>query len=153
MSTPAERIYQRTIAKQVLTKAQYEAWDLVVYRELSHRRASYFLDISIGSLRDRVRAAQRRIANHDNPATEPPTREPTIESLAVALLIQRDGPNCYLCQAIPGRYGIEHIVPKSQGGTDEATNLALACPECNGKKATRFVSMRLTTRRPVYHPA
>ena len=33
---------------------------------------------------------------------------------------------------------LEHIVPKSHGGTDALDNLALACPRCNHGKGTRL---------------
>lgn len=32
---------------------------------------------------------------------------------------------------------IEHIVPRHHGGTDELTNLAIACLRCNGEKGIR----------------
>lgn len=32
---------------------------------------------------------------------------------------------------------LDHIVPKCRGGTDELTNLCLACQDCNDKKANR----------------
>lgn len=32
---------------------------------------------------------------------------------------------------------IEHIVPRHHGGTDELTNLAIACVRCNGEKGIR----------------
>lgn len=32
---------------------------------------------------------------------------------------------------------IEHIVPRHHGGTDELTNLAIACARCNGEKGLR----------------
>jgi 5-methylcytosine-specific restriction endonuclease McrA len=35
------------------------------------------------------------------------------------------------------RLEIEHIVPRSQGGTDDETNLWLSCPLCNRYKADR----------------
>jgi 5-methylcytosine-specific restriction endonuclease McrA len=33
---------------------------------------------------------------------------------------------------------VEHIVPRNHGGTDELTNLALACARCNQGKGTRL---------------
>lgn len=53
--------------------------------------------------------------------------------IIVSLLIQRDGPNCGIChKAIPAdEETIDHIVQKSEGGLDEATNVRLACRLCN----------------------
>lgn len=34
----------------------------------------------------------------------------------------------------PGPFSIEHIVPKTKGGSDDLDNLAFACQGCNGRK-------------------
>jgi len=44
---------------------------------------------------------------------------------------------CAYCGASGLPLQIEHIVPKSRGGSDRATNLALACEGCNGRKGNR----------------
>jgi hypothetical protein len=36
-------------------------------------------------------------------------------------------------------FHIEHVLPRSAGGTNEANNLALACPSCNLHKSDRTV--------------
>ncbi len=36
-----------------------------------------------------------------------------------------------------GTASIEHIVPRTHGGTDDLENLALACAACNGEKGVR----------------
>lgn len=36
-----------------------------------------------------------------------------------------------------GTASIEHIVPRTHGGTNELENLALACAACNGEKGVR----------------
>ena len=36
----------------------------------------------------------------------------------------------------PTAFSVEHIVPRSEGGSDEADNLALSCQECNNRKFT-----------------
>jgi 5-methylcytosine-specific restriction endonuclease McrA len=38
------------------------------------------------------------------------------------------------------RATIEHILPRTHGGTDELPNLALACARCNGEKGVRHDS-------------
>jgi HNH endonuclease len=35
-------------------------------------------------------------------------------------------------------FHIEHVIPKSRGGSDEQDNLALGCPSCNLAKADRL---------------
>ena len=48
---------------------------------------------------------------------------------------------CSYCQALQqyilGVLEIDHIIPKVDGGSDEAENLCLACPSCNRFKAVR----------------
>lgn len=36
-----------------------------------------------------------------------------------------------------GEATLEHVWPQAQGGTDEVTNLAVACARCNREKGTR----------------
>lgn len=43
---------------------------------------------------------------------------------------------CAYCHASGIPLQVEHIVPKSRGGTDRASNLTLACEPCNRKKGT-----------------
>jgi 5-methylcytosine-specific restriction endonuclease McrA len=49
-----------------------------------------------------------------------------------------------LCVALDGdtrgQATIEHILPRGHGGTDELTNLALACARCNQQKGVRLDS-------------
>ena len=33
-----------------------------------------------------------------------------------------------------GRFAVDHIIPRARGGTDDLTNLALACRNCNERK-------------------
>ena len=58
---------------------------------------------------------------------------------------------CLLCNArlmigLDGepisRATIEHIVPKSHGGTDELENLGIACARCNAEKGIRHDNKR-----------
>ncbi len=56
-------------------------------------------------------------------------------------LAVRAGDRCEYCQA-PERFfnsdfEVEHVVPVSQGGTDDESNLALACRKCNVHKSAR----------------
>jgi hypothetical protein len=36
-----------------------------------------------------------------------------------------------------GEATLEHIIPQTQGGTNDVTNLAVACARCNREKGTR----------------
>lgn len=54
----------------------------------------------------------------------------------------------------PSPFSIEHITPKSKGGTDDLDNLALACPACNNSKYDKIESLDSLTGRKalLYHP-
>jgi hypothetical protein len=60
----------------------------------------------------------------------------------VRLVEDRAGQRCEYCrmhQSLQGAtFHLEHIVPSSRGGSDEADNLAVACPSCNLHKADRI---------------
>ena len=48
---------------------------------------------------------------------------------------------CGYCHSLQkyvlGTLEIDHIIPKAKGGTDEPSNLWLACRLCNGYKGTK----------------
>lgn len=52
-----------------------------------------------------------------------------------ALVIDQHG-LCAYCGRPLGLYHVDHIVPLSQGGGNDAANLALACPSCNMAKGS-----------------
>jgi hypothetical protein len=49
---------------------------------------------------------------------------------------------------------VEHIVAKQHGGTDDASNLALACHRCNLRKGPNLTAIDPLTREvvPPFHP-
>jgi 5-methylcytosine-specific restriction endonuclease McrA len=49
-------------------------------------------------------------------------------------LLEKWGRKCAYCKKEGVPLEIEHIIPKSRGGTDRVSNLTLACHECNQKK-------------------
>ncbi len=70
-------------------------------------------------------------------------------------LFKRDHHTCQYCGAQPGpdQLTIDHVIPRSMGGTSSWTNCVLACVECNKRKADRTpeqAGMRL--RRPPVRP-
>jgi len=59
-----------------------------------------------------------------------------------AALMLRDGPSCYLCgqpDDLSDPLEVEHVKPRSAGGSDALSNLALAHRSCNRAKATHAV--------------
>lgn len=52
------------------------------------------------------------------------------------------------------RFHVEHIVPRQHRGSDDADNLALACPECNLHKGTNLTGIDPDTGKltELFHP-
>ncbi len=49
---------------------------------------------------------------------------------------------------------MEHIIPLAQGGSDDESNLWLACPICNGHKSDKTTGLDPVsgTRQPLFNP-
>ena len=62
-------------------------------------------------------------------------------------LLQKWGRTCAYCGAKDVPLQIEHIQPRSRGGSNRPSNLTLACPCCNEKKAALPVEVFLA-RKP-----
>ena len=55
----------------------------------------------------------------------------------IAILIDRDGPDCFLCKkpfTSTDKYTFDHWMPQSKGGTWEVSNLRLTHQRCNALK-------------------
>lgn len=52
------------------------------------------------------------------------------------IVFARDNYTCVYCGAKPDRWLLEmdHVVPRSRGGSDDQSNLVTACQSCNGSK-------------------
>ena len=74
------------------------------------------------------------------------------------LVRRRAGGLCEYChlpqQFSELRFHTEHIIPRQHGGTDDAENLALACPDCNLLKGPNLTGIDSGTGRVVrlFHP-
>ena len=55
-------------------------------------------------------------------------------------LLAKWGRKCAYCGAENTPYEIDHIHPRSKGGSNRVSNLTLACHDCNQKKGNRLVS-------------
>ncbi|UCE24870.1 MAG: HNH endonuclease [Candidatus Zixiibacteriota bacterium] len=70
-------------------------------------------------------------------------------------IIMRDGNRCQYCGTNKGPMTVDHIIPKTMGGTDSWENLVCSCSRCNNKKGDRTPDqsqMKLLKRptRPTY---
>lgn len=56
-----------------------------------------------------------------------------------AAVIERDGRSCFYCQDVLELDAItmDHIIPKTRGGSGEAHNLRVCCQPCNSAKGNR----------------
>ncbi len=70
-------------------------------------------------------------------------------------LFKRDHYTCQYCGVQPGpeELTIDHVFPKAKGGVSSWVNCALACVECNRRKANRTpqgagMKLRRTPRKP-----
>lgn len=52
---------------------------------------------------------------------------------------------CWYCQAfLKGRrVHVEHVIPRSKGGTNNKKNLVLACADCNKEKGSTLLSSKV----------
>ena len=47
---------------------------------------------------------------------------------------QRQKGKCYYCHKHLTKYHVDHVIPLSRGGSNDPSNLVIACPLCNQKK-------------------
>ena len=70
-------------------------------------------------------------------------------------ILMRDGHRCQYCGTTRGPMTVDHIVPKTMGGSDSWDNLVCACVKCNNRKGDsnpEQVGMALQHRptRPIH---
>jgi 5-methylcytosine-specific restriction endonuclease McrA len=52
-------------------------------------------------------------------------------------IIKRDNHTCQYCGTRGGPMTVDHIIPRTMGGTDRWSNLVCACMKCNNRKGDR----------------
>jgi len=81
-----------------------------------------------------------------------------LDEEVAAAVRARAGDRCQYClmrQSLQGAtFHLEHVIPRSKGGSLEVSNLALACPSCNLQKADRIMAIDPETGTSVslFHP-
>ncbi len=64
-------------------------------------------------------------------------------------LLEKWNRKCAYCGAKDTQLEIEHLKPKSKGGSDRVSNLAIACHECNQAKGNREIEQFLSGKSDV----
>ena len=54
-----------------------------------------------------------------------------------AYLLEKFGRRCVYCGATNQPFGIDHVLPRSRGGSDRVSNLVLSCHDCNSRKGNK----------------
>lgn len=54
-------------------------------------------------------------------------------------IIERDGYTCRYC-GCDNRLTLDHVQPRSRGGSDDQSNLVLACKPCNSSKGAKTIA-------------
>ena len=62
-------------------------------------------------------------------------------------VLLRDGHVCQLCGR-PGANSVDHIIPRSKGGTHDMDNLRAAHMVCNNRRGARVAKAALPLARP-----
>lgn len=67
--------------------------------------------------------------------------KPSKESKRRKVLYENQGSICHYClyQTPYNKWSIDHILPRSKGGTDRIQNLVGACKTCNGQKGSQSI--------------
>lgn len=65
-------------------------------------------------------------------------------------ILKRDHRLCQICRERQATE-VDHIVPKSKGGSDDPSNLQAACDPCNRAKSDKQI-VRKTFRNPRWYP-
>ena len=69
-------------------------------------------------------------------------------------LFARDGWRCVYCGTTAGRLTLDHVVPRSRGGTSVWENVVTSCAPCNMRKGNRLPhEIEMPLRRPPRAPA
>jgi 5-methylcytosine-specific restriction endonuclease McrA len=54
-----------------------------------------------------------------------------------AYLLEKFGRRCVYCHATDRPFELDHVRPRSRGGSDRVSNLVLSCHECNSRKGNQ----------------
>lgn len=76
-------------------------------------------------------------------------RERVREEVVIAVFESFDW-HCAYCGKKPNILTVDHVVPRSTGGTNDISNLLPACSRCNGRKGAKSLTNWYNERNPRY---
>ena len=62
-------------------------------------------------------------------------------------LLEKFNRQCVYCGAVDTRLEIEHLIPRSKGGSNRVSNLAISCHRCNQKKGAKDIKDFLSKKK------
>ena len=66
-------------------------------------------------------------------------------------LLEKHGRKCFYCGKTVSKFEVEHMIPKTRGGSNRIDNLTLSCHNCNQKKDTltaeEFIKQTLPAKK------
>ncbi|NES70336.1 MAG: HNH endonuclease, partial [Okeania sp. SIO2D1] len=99
--------------------------------------------ISDSNMANLSHLCERRIINDENPALRYSDLMPGVCQEVREYLLEKCGRKCAYCGAENVPLEIEHIHPRSKGGSNCVSNLTLACAPCNQAKGNQDVKQFL----------
>jgi 5-methylcytosine-specific restriction endonuclease McrA len=111
---------------------------------ISAMRALEFSDAQILSVVSEIER-QRKEAAREHYTPRSRREERTLDLFE--RIFQRDGFKCVYCGGgkigagnCADRLEVDHVIPRSRGGSNEYSNLVTSCKSCNGSKKDRLLS-------------
>lgn len=111
------------------------------------KRLSKYCPISSVAV-ETVRFDMQKMANHEISGVE--YQQGALFGYEVReYLLEKFNRTCVYCNAQNVPLEIEHVIPKSKGGTNSVNNLVVACVECNRKKSNKSLDEFLAKKPEV----
>jgi len=105
----------------------------LAHQEEAYERAKRYRKTDQGRMTIRVLLHRRRARKRNAGGSY------TVQQLQQQ--VERQKARCYYCKVKLGKvYHADHIVPLSRGGTNDISNIVLACPTCNLRKGAKLPS-------------
>lgn len=122
-----DRRKARYIANKPAERARQDRW---LNKNRDHHRQVCRDWAKRNPLKTRALVAKRRALLRGNGGS--------YSAADVANLMQAQNGLCNVCYCGLGDYHVDHVIPISRGGINEAGNLQLLCPTCNRSKGNKL---------------